>query len=234
MESAVLLALRNMGEEFYKLNNVDPEAIGNILLKIQRSFNIKLDNEGLKDVNTFKSLCDLIVNKISLEHEDSCTTQHAFYLLRNAISNITGIDRCGITPQTRLSKILPRESRLKTITEIENELGFQTNLLQPKQLVIGLFALTLLVSFIGFFYNWQIAAAGCLASVLGLKLAGKFGKEIHLKTVGDLANKISRESYMKARRNSTVNKNEIEQKVRELFANDLGLQPILVRRESQF
>jgi len=224
-----------MNKEFKKLSNVAGwEDIDAVLVKIQRSFNIKFDGEALKSVDTFGALCDVIVNQINLEHADTCTTQHAFYLLRNAIATSTGTDKCSITPHSKLSKLFPREDRLRVIEEINQELGFESNLLQPKQWVIGLFALTLIASLIGLFYNWQIAAAGCLASVLGLKLAGKFGKEIHLKTVGDLANKISRESYVKARRNSTVNKNEIEQRVRELFANDLGLQPILIGRESQF
>ncbi len=224
-----------MKEEIYKLNSVDPEDIGYVLTKIQRSFNIKLDNEGLGDVDTFGDLCEAIINKISLEHEDTCTTQHAFYMLRNAIAAVMNIDKCSITPQTRLSKILPKENRLQLIAEIENELGFKTNLLQPKQWIVTLFGLTLISSFIICFYNWPIGIAGLLSSGISLKLAGKFGKEMHLKTVGDLANKISRESYLRSRRNScTINKNEVEQKVRELFINELKLEPIVLTRKSRF
>jgi hypothetical protein len=224
-----------MKEEIYKLNNVDPEDIGCVLMKIQRSFNVKLDNEGLRDVDTFGDLCEAIINKISLEHEDTCTTQHAFYMLRNAIAAVMNIDKCSVIPQTRLSKILPKENRLQLIAEIENELGFKTNLLQPKQWIVTLFGLTLISSFIICFYSWPIGIAGLLSSGISLKLAGKFGKEIHLKTVGDLANKISRESYLKSRRNPcTVNKNEVEQKVRELFINELDLEPVVLTRKSRF
>jgi acyl carrier protein/gas vesicle protein len=224
-----------MGREIYELNNVDPKNIDDVILKIQRSFNIKFDSEGLKGINTFGGLCDLIVSKINHENEDSCTTQHAFYLLRNVIAATAGIDKCDITPQTRLSKIFPRESRLQMISEIENELGFSVNLLQPKQWVLILFSLIFIGSLIGCYFNWQIGVAGILASVTALRLAGKFGKEMHLKTVGDMANKVARESYLKSRRNScTVNKNEIEQKVRELFKNDLDLKPVALRRESNF
>jgi hypothetical protein len=223
-----------MDTEFNKLRKFDSADIEAVVARIEKSFSIKFDYRSLAEVDSFRMLADIIASKINLGHADTCTTQQAFYKLRCAIANATATEKCSITPQSKLSKLFPREDRLRVIAEIDQELGFETNLLQPKQWVIGLFALALIVSFVGLFYNWQIAAAGCLASVLGLKLAGKFGKEIHLKTVGDLANKISRESYMKARRNSTVNKNEIEQKVRELFANDLGLQPILIRRESQF
>ncbi|HZX57195.1 MAG TPA: hypothetical protein VFE54_00660 [Mucilaginibacter sp.] len=224
-----------MAEKIYKLKSVDPADINGVLVKIQRSFNIKLDNEGLKNVDTIGSLCDLIINKINLEHEENCTTQHAFYLLRNSIATSVGKDKCTITPHTRLSNLFPRENRLQMIQEIEHELGFDTNLLQPKQWILVLFSSLFIGSLIGCYFNWELGIAGILASVAGYKLAGKFGKEIHLKTVGDLASKISRESYLKARRNSfTINKNEIEQKVRELFADDLGFQPVMIRRESQF
>jgi acyl carrier protein len=224
-----------MKEEIYKLNSVDPEDIGCVLKKIQHSFNVKLDNEGLRDVDTFGDLCEVIINKISQEREDICTTQHAFYILRNAIAAVLNIDKCAVTPQTRLSKILPKENRLQLIEEIENELGFKTNLLQPKQWIVTLFGLTLISSFIICFYNWPIGIAGLLSSGISLKLAGKFGKEMHLKTVGDLANKISRESYLKSRRNpDTIKKNEVEQKVKELFISELNLEPIVLTRKARF
>jgi hypothetical protein len=215
-----------MDKEYFNFKNADPEYIEGVLLKIQRSFNIEFDNEGLKNVKTFGGLCDLIISKINQGHADHCTTQHSFYQLRNSISAIMQVDKCSITPHTKLSQIFPRENRLQVIAEIEQDLGFETKLLKPKQWVITLFSLMLLVSFAGFFYNWQIAVAGVLASLTGLKLAGKFGKEIHLKTVGDMANKICRES----RHVCPTNKNEVEQKVKELFEKDLQLQPVVLRR----
>ncbi|HVS91069.1 MAG TPA: hypothetical protein VHE59_03490 [Mucilaginibacter sp.] len=223
-----------MNKEFFHLKNVGSEHIGDVLLKIQRSFNIKFDSNDLGYIVTFGDLCDVIQNKINLEQEDSCTTQHAFYLLRNAIAATTGTDKCYITPHSRLAKLFPRESRLEAIADIEQELGFKINLIQPKQWVIAIFSFTLVASFIAFFYNWPTALGIFLASVIGLKLAGKFGKEIRLKTVGDLANKISRESYVKARRNPAVNRSEIEQKVTELFTDELTLKPAMVTRQTTF
>lgn len=224
-----------MSNQVIKLNNVDPEDLNDVLIKIQKSFNIQLDNEGLKDISSVDSLCNVIINKINLEHEETYSTQHAFYQLRNAIAAVIGIDKCTVTPQTRLCKILPKENRLQLIAGIENELGFKTNLLQPKQWILTIFSLMLIGSFILCFFNLQVGIAGLLSSAISLKLAGKFGKEIHLKTVGDLANKIARESNLRSRRNNcAANKNEIEQKVKELFVNDLGLEPILLTREPRF
>lgn len=221
-----------MNNEFYNLNDVDPLYISAALTKIERSFHITIDNASLENVTTFNGLCELVTQKIKVENSENCSTQHAFYILRCAIADITGIDKCEIKPHTRLSKLFPREDRLKTIAEIEEHIGFNTNLLQPKQWVIALFSVIMLTSVVGLFYNWEIAAAGILASAIGLKLAGKFGKEIHLKTVGDMANKISRDSYIKARR--AADKHDVEEKLKEIFANDMGLQPVVLTRKSRF
>jgi len=224
-----------MGIEIYKLKDVDPDNIEDVLVKIQRSFNIKLDNEGLKNVNTFGNLCDLIAQKIDHDHVEGFTVQQAFYKLRNAIANTANIDKCEVQPQTKLSKIFPRESRLGAITELENELGFKINMLQPRRLLIILFIFATAGSIALSFYKWQLGIIGMIFSGTILKLAGKFGKEMRLKTVGDLACKISRESYLRSRHHScTVNKNEVEQKVRELFINDLHLEPIVLTRKSRF
>ena len=224
-----------MSNKVIKLNNVDPEDLSDVLIKIQKSFNIQLDNEGLKDINSVDSLCNMIANKISHEHDETCSTQHAFYLLRNAIAAVIGVDKCAVTPQTRLFKIFPKENRLELIAGIENELGFKTNLLQPRQWILAVFGMTFIASFILCFFNLAVGIAGLLSSAISLKLSGKFGKEIHLKTVGDLANKIARETNLRSRRNNCqANKNEIEQKVKELVVNNLGLEPVMLTRKSRF
>ena len=223
-----------MSEKIYQLNSVDPNDISDVLIKIQRSFNITLDYDGLKNITTFGHLCDLVISKIDSEHEESCSTQHAFYMLRNAIASTNGINKCDISTHTKLCKLFPKEDRLDAISKIENELGFRINLLKPKQWIVSIFALTFIGSGIFCFYNLVAGVAGLLLSAIALKLAGKFGKEMHLKTVGDLACKISRESQSKIRRNNTVNKSEVEQKLRELFVNELELEPVLLTHRTSF
>src|SRR5262249_21730221 len=134
----------------------------------------------------------------------------------------------------RLSKLFPKENCHEIIADLKREMELDINVLRPKQWIVRTFSLLLTASLIGLFFTWQVGLLACLASLLGLKLAGKFGKEIHVKTVGDLAHRISRESYIKARRNPAVSRNEIEQKVRELFAQELQLEPVVANRRSRF
>lgn len=222
-----------MNEKIYQLNNVGPDDISDALIKIQRYFNITLDYKELKNITTFGPLCDLVISKIDSEQEETYTTQRAFYMLRNAIASATGINRCDISTHSKLVKLFPKEGRLEAIANVEDVLGFRINLLKPKQWIVGIFALTFISSGIFCFYNLFTGMAGLLMSAIVLKLAGKFGKEMHLKTVGDLACKISRESSSKMRRN-TINKNEVEQKLRELFVNDLEPEPVMLTQRTTF
>jgi hypothetical protein len=223
-----------MNEKINRLKNADPNDVGDFLAKIQRSFNITLDHEGLKNISTFGHLCNLIISKIDSDYEETCTTQHAFYMLRNAIASTNSINKCDITTHTKLCKLFPKEQRLEAIASVEAELGFGINLLKPKQWIVGIFVFTLIVSGIFCFSNFFAGMAGLLLSAIALKLAGKFGKEMHLKTVGDLACQMSRESHSKIRRNNTVDKSEVEQKLRELFMNDLDLKPVMLPRRANF
>ncbi|WP_143014138.1 hypothetical protein [Mucilaginibacter pineti] len=219
----------------FNLNNVDPEDIGEVLVKIERSFNIHLDDTSFKDVKTFGKLCDIVVEKVKQVNNESCTTQQAFYKIRNAINSTVSPPREMVKPQTKLADIFPRDNRIEVITEIEKEMGFQLNLLQPKQGVVAVFGFVLLASIVGFFFEPIMAAVGAIIAAAGLALAGKFGKELKVKTLGDLAEQVAKEHHIKCRRDAaTVNKMEISQKIKELFTANLYLEPSVLTRDAKF
>jgi len=225
----------NSSTQVFNLNNVDPEDIGDVLVKIEKSFNIRLDDTSTKDVKTFGKLCDIVVEKVKQTNNDSCTTQQAFYKIRNALNSTISPPKELIKPQTKLADIFPRDTRLQVIAEIEKEMGFKINLLQPKQGVIGTFVFVLMASTVGFFYQPVMALIGLIVAFTGLLLAGKFGKELKVKTLGDLAEKVAREHYIKCRRDAaTINRAEIAQKIKELFSTTLYLEPSVLTRDAKF
>jgi acyl carrier protein len=229
------LKVNSNSAQVLNLNKVDPEDIGEVLIKIEKSFNISLDDTSCKDVKTFGKLCDIVVEKVKQTNNDSCTTQQAFYKIRNAINSTISPPKELIKPQTKLSEIFPRDNRIEVIAEIEKEIGFQLNLLQPKQGIVGTFIFVLLASLVGFFFQPVMALVGAIIAAAGLMLAGKFGKELKVKTLGDLAEKVAREHYLKCRRDAaTINRTEVTQKVKELFTADLYLEPSVLTRDSKF
>jgi hypothetical protein len=217
------------------LNNFHPEDIGDVLLKIERSFNIRFDDHDLKEVKTFGALCDVVVTKVKQVQADSCTTQQAFYKLRNAINSKNTVDRSELKPQTKLCELFPRDNRIEVVADIEAEMGFHMNLLQPKQWIVWAFAL-MLVAFItiSFVYS-TIGYIGMIVAITGLILSGKFGKELKVKTLGDLSEKIAHEHHLKCRRDaSTVNRAEVNEKVKALFADYLDVEPAALTKEARF
>lgn len=145
------------------------------------------------------------------------------------------IDKSSITHYSGLAELFQRPQRRQSIAAVENALGFKIKVLRPKDWIRETFVITHVISIIVLFAVWKIGLAGLLFSTIGEGLANKFGKEMELQTLGELAKKISRENYLHARRNSsTINKNEIILKVKELFSKDLFLADSFLRREAGF
>ncbi len=219
----------------YKVENIDSEDANELLLKIERSFGIKFGHNELIHVRTFGEFSDHIIKKIQLDNANDCTTQQAFYKLRNAISTTLNIGKRTITTDFPLSEILPRQNRRKKIGELENYLDVQLNILRaPRWVTITLLVL-LLVSIGGLFFKWQYGFLGFVTSIGGLWFANEIGNELDVQTVGQLAEKITRENYLKSRRNpKTFNKSEIEKVLTNLFINDLALDRNKLTRGSEF
>ncbi len=224
-----------MEEDIIELRNIDSEDISDVLVKLEKSFNFKFGKNELENVSNFGELCNIITNKINGDDLKDCTSQQAFYKLRNAIARGQCIDKKDITPDTDLKILFPRNKRRKKIAVIERNLGFKIKILRPKHWLTNSFILIFLISLPMLFFYWQAGLAGLFFSIIGLKLAQKFGNEFDLKNIGEVAEKISRENYLKARRNpETINKNEIKKKIKELFRNDLILQESVLKDDAVF
>ena len=202
----------------------DIEDIEDILFKIEKSYDIKFETNELSHIRTFGELCDHIILKLKQEQADDCTGQQAFYKLREVILTIKQLDKSKVQTDTLLSFIFPRHRRRKQIVEIESKLGFKIKALRAKYFVSGAVFAILFGSFIELFFNWKFGLAGLASSIILIKIVGKTAKEFTVKTIGELADKISQENYLKARRNpATVNRNEIVKKIEQMFIRDLAL-----------
>lgn len=208
----------------FELKNVDPEDIEDLLKKAEVSFNIKFAPGELAYATNFGQICDHIINKIQLENADGCTSQQAFYKLQDTLSQVLNVEKKKITPQLSLEEILPLSSRKRIVEELDNRLGFKLNILFPPTWIILTMFLIFLVSPFLFFYDWRLAVSGLVLSVAGSILSNKFGRELSLKTVRQLAEKMSREHYLMSRRNSsTINRSELEKLLTDWFKSDLFL-----------
>ena len=194
---------------------------GDTLLKLEKSFGIKYDDDCFKDAKTFGDICKIIESKLVFADKNDCTTQQAFYKVRRAISRTQNIAEVNIKSKTRLEKIFPRSTRRQRVKKFKQELGIPVNFLTIKRLLGWAIAFCFLLSIVAFFFDWQIAVGALTLSFMFYWTANKFAKELSILTVADLAEKISREHYSQARRHSgTANKNEIVKTIQNVFIAD--------------
>jgi len=220
-------------QEVFELNIIDPEDISDVLVKIEKSFGFKFAKNELADTKTFGDLCDIITSRIDFEHSGDCTTQQVFYNIRQSITNIQLLGKNAITPDTELEGLFPKKGRRGMILQIRKELGFSLKILKPREWISNSHLLIFLSSLVGLFINWKFGLTGIVLSAIGFRIADWFGNAFTLKTVGEVADKMARENYIKSRRNPrTVNQQEIVDKIKDLFSHDLDLDPSVLTREA--
>lgn len=218
----------------YKLKDIDPLDIESLLLQVEKSFGFEFVENELAHVKTFGEFCDHVANKIELENHTDCTNQQAFYKLRKTISTTLNIESKIITPSFPLSKILPRQNRRSKVNKIENHLGFKLNILRAPNWLIAILSIMFIASIIGGYWNWQIGILGIVSSIGGLWLSTRIGNELDLKTVGEVAEKMTRENYLKSRRNqNTFNKTEIEKVLTNWFSVYFDIEKSQLKREAE-
>ena len=215
------------------LKNIDPDDISDILLKIEKSFGLALKRDTFKDARTFGDICDTISSMIGLEHSDDCTTQQAFYKIRESIANIQSLEKNTVTPNSDLEGLFPRKGRRQKILKLRKGSGLSLKILAPKAWVSVALFLGLLASLIELFFNWKYGLLGLGTIIISYQLAGWLGKEFSITSVGEAASMAAREDYIRSRRNpKTVNQQEIVQKIKELFSHELDLDPSAFTREA--
>ncbi|MGD1842010.1 MAG: hypothetical protein ACFB0B_14110 [Thermonemataceae bacterium] len=207
-----------------ELKDVHHEDLDGMILLIERSFEIEFIDNELSRVKTFGELLDAVKNKISLKEVDDCTTQQAFYKLRDALSSVLEVNRDAVLPRTLLTDLLPVQKRRTKLRDIEKVLGYRLNILELPNYLKVTFIILFLLSLFTITLNWWLAILGAVISIIGLLLTSLRGS-ISVKTVGELVKKMTRENYMKSRRNvTTFNKSEIERVMIDLFSEVLEIE----------
>lgn len=219
----------------YELINIDPEDIEDLLVKVEASFDMKFADKELVHLATFGQLCDYISNKIQHANSNDCTSQQAFYKLRNAISSTFQMDTRTLSPNVLLATIFPKQNRRSNIKKLETHLGLQLDILRAPHWIRGTLIILMLVSFVIIFIKWQIGVLGFVFFISALLLAAKTGRVLDLQTLGQVAEKMTREHYLKSRRNSnTFNKTEIEKVLTDWFSIELDINKNKLTRDTKF
>lgn len=205
----------------YRFENIDADDLTDFITQIEKSFHIEFGKTELIQTFTLNQFINQTINKIQLDNVDNCTSQQAFYKLKNAFSTTLNVE---ITTDTLLEDVLPRNNRRQKVAELESELGFQLNILRPPFLFTYTLVFLLLISLGLLFFKWQLGLLGILISSVGIWISNQFANEFNLETTGQVAEKMMRENYLLSRRNlKTFNKNEVEELIENWFVDEFVL-----------
>ena len=219
-----------------KLDNYEDEDIFDVVVKLEKSFGLKFEKDAFNNVQTFGDLCDVFTNSLQGVNSNDCTTQQAFYKVRNAIATTQLVDAKSLTLDTKLQDVFPRHSRRQKIQELQNELNITFKILDIKSWLGWTIFLGVVASLITFFFKWQFAVTGLLFFIaFGWTAYKFFAKEFELTTVRQLTEKLTTENYVAVRRRKgTINKQEILKLIVDTFSNDLDIDKAYLTRNDKF
>jgi hypothetical protein len=219
-----------------KLENCLDEDIFDIVEKLEKSFGLKFEKDAFCNVETFGDLCDIFTSKAQGENFGDCTSQQAFYKIRNAIAETQLIDKNSIKPESELQYIFPRDKRIQKIRELQRQLGLPIDILAIKSSMGWTIFACIMASLVLFYIKWEFALVSLLFSIVFGWVVNKFfSKELDLKTVRQLTEKLVSENYIKIRRKrGTINKQEVLRLVIDTFSNDLAIDKAYLTRTDKF
>jgi hypothetical protein len=210
-----------MEDTFLKLDQIDPDDIGDAISDLIRSLNLKIGKDDFRDVITYGDLCERILEKVEGEEAGNCTTQQAFYKLRRAFqSSYSG----AITANTPLILLLPSGRRRMGVKKAEHQLGFKLKILSPPIYLIVLLLAAFIGSLVYVFFDWKTGLTALALSLIGFRISAILGNELDHETFGELVRDVTRRHYFLMRSDpTTVNRAEILQLIEDTFTQDLGI-----------
>ncbi|MGH2563835.1 MAG: hypothetical protein ACRDE8_14830 [Ginsengibacter sp.] len=218
-----------------KLDNYEAEDIGDVVAKLEKSFQIKFDKNAFKEIDNFGKLCDVIEATLKYDEKEDCTKQQAFYKIREAIRLTRPIGKEQIKLETKLSDLFPKQNRRKQVVEFQKHLEVKLKFLTYPDWVTLILLVGLLASLVAFFFDWKIAVSGIVICTLAFRVADKLGKDLQFETVKQLTEKVAREHYINIRRSTmTMNKSEIFKIIKDAFSYDLSIDKEHLTREAAF
>ncbi len=205
----------------YKLDKYEIENIEDCIPSIENMYKFKFEDGETESVKNFDEFCNLIISKIELENVESCTSQQAFYKLRNSLVEEKVAVKDEIKLENKLEDLFPRKNRIELVKKVEKNIGFKLNILTPPAYVFYTLVLLSAVSFILLFIKFKYGILGGAISIFGFYSCAWFGKELKIKTLKDLVEKITSENYLEIRtQKNTVNKSELKKVITDWFAEN--------------
>jgi hypothetical protein len=208
-----------------KLKNFEIKELELMIPQIEKMYNFEFEKDETYRINNFEELCDLIIEKVNLKNVDSCTSQQAFYKLRDSLVETKIIEKENLKLETELKLIFPRKNRKAVINKLETQINFKLDILKTPDFIIHTLALIGIISFVLLFFYLKLGIIGMAISIFGFYLCKCFGNELKVKTVKELVEKITNENYLVVRsEKNSINKTELKNVLTNWFSENSGIE----------
>lgn len=197
--------------------------IDEIIITIEKSFDIKIDDKDSNGIKTYGDFETLILSKINGDEKNDCTSQQAFYKLRNIISETFNINKEDIKLETKLDQIFPKKNRIKNIQLLEKELSIKNKFLTHSAIQFIVLFMVFSSSVIFLYFNSLYAI---ILFSIGMILSEELKtKKFAFNDIREVSEFLKNENYKNSRKNTnSFNPIEIKDIVKNIFSDKLDIE----------
>lgn len=220
-----------MKKEKALLADYDILDINEVIFSIEKSFDIKFNQEELNSLTTYGEFENLALIKIKGIETNDCTSQQAFYKLRKILHEEFNIPIKNILLNTKLTDIFPEKNRISNIKKLKKLLKYEGNILTFSGMEFIILGTVFISSIVLFFFN---SFYGLLLFAIGLILSEEMKANTFLfKDIRELTNNLKTENYKNSRRDpKTYNSQEIKQAIKDIFSESLIIEKSKICHDS--
>jgi acyl carrier protein len=205
-----------------------------LVLEVEKRFQIAIADEEAGDVRTAGDLYQLILGKLPAHDSSICLTSVAFYRTRRAMVEVLNVERKQVKPSTVLESLLPRQRRRRQWQELRASMALSLpNLEHAGWLQATFFAGSVAVSVLPVIlgkvsYLWilPLVLLGFIGGFLLMLATPMLASEWpgSLTTVGDLAKDVLARNYaLLASGVQGWNEQEVWESLCRIMVDQLGL-----------
>lgn len=209
-----------------------------LIMAVEYEFELVISDEDAGNIQTPGELTDLVYSKLRQSESDPCQSQHAFYIVRKAMTEILGITKNKIKPNSNLNTLIHTNDRKKNFQEIISSISsgktIYAELVRPTEIKLLIYFLIttaffiiqlctdldILLNIIISFIFW--AALFVLTSLF----RSEFPKDFY--TVKDLTRIIG------SSQSKVWSRDELWEKIKAIIVDQLGVLPEEVLPDADF
>ncbi len=197
--------------------------IDDVIVIIEKSFEIKFNDEDFADIKTYGDFETSVLSKIKGEEKHDCTSQQAFYKLRKIVSENFDINKEEIKIETKLDDLFPKKNRLKNIRLLEKKFALKNEILTHNTFQIVTLIIVFVSSFVFLFFNSFYAL---IIFSIGMILSETFQTNtFYIKNIREFSEFLKNENYRNSRRDTnSYNPLEIKNVIKNIFSEKLDIE----------